>query len=1035
MKPQTALRCVAGLMCLLLLAAGCAPPAPQTAGRLVRVGVYQNPPKIFTDANGNPSGFFVDLLGEIAARQGWQLAYTPCAWTVCLALLETGEIDLMPDVAYSPERDQKYDFHRIPAAESWSRVYAAPRSGIQRIDQLNGRRVALLGGSIQQGEFESLMQRFGFAVEIVPTASLEEAFRAAQSGAADAAIANHFFGDYFHRDYGLTRTSIVLSPAVLYYAVPQGQNADLLAAIDRYLGAWRDDSASIYYTILSRWEEKNVFYRLPPFVRWTLAGVAALLVLAGVWVLLLRRQVRVRTAHLEQANRLLCESEQRYQLISMLASDYVFWERVEEDGRVVQEWVAGALEAITGYTPQEFAERGGWRAVLHPDDLAQDDQDRQRLFANQAVSSEVRLVHRDGQTVWVQVYALPQWDEEHGRLAGIYGAVKDITTRKRAELELHRRVEELSALNSLSRQVSQSLSPQRVIAHAVNELHAACNADLTFLFLRQGERLMLHGVAPPHARQSFGEIPEHRVGECMCGLAAQEGRALYSRDIFSDMRCTWEECKQMGLRSFAALPLMTGSEVFGVVGLAAESERDFETQADFLETLASHAAAGIRNALLYDETQRHVRELQAVHQAGQRLARLHDLPQLTQEILAVLQETLGYDHGAVFLMEEDGKRFVPFVIGEDRLGGAAAEEARCRINSLGLRRGRGIAGWVAEHGESARVGDVRRDRRYLPLRGESDVRSILCVPLRYGETVIGTVSVESTRQDAYSESDQRLLETVAAQMGIAIQNARLLEEIRTHAARLEERVAERTRELEIARDRAQAADRTKSAFLATMSHELRTPLNSIIGFTGILLMGLVGELNDEQRKQLSMVQDSAQHLLELINDVLDISKIEAGQLELAHETFDLRAALQRSVEKMRPLAEKKGLALRCEIDPALGSLRGDRRRVEQIVLNLLSNAVKFTERGEVSLSARIENGWLVTRVRDTGIGIRPEDVEKIFQPFRQLETGITRSYEGTGLGLSICKRLVEAMGGTIQVESKAGRGSCFSFTLPLTQGA
>lgn len=893
--------------------------------------------------------------------------------------------------------------------------------------------MALLGGSIQQSEFESLMQRFGFAVEIVPTASLEEAFRSAQSGAADAAIANHFFGDYFHRDYGLMRTSIVLSAAVLYYAAPPGRNADLLAAVDRHLGVWRDDDASVYYTILSRWEEKNAFYRLSPFVRWTLTGVALLLVLAVVWVLLLRRQVRARTAHLEQANSLLRESQQRYRLISMLASDYVFWERVEEDGSVVQEWVAGALEAITGYTPQEFAERGGWRAILHPDDLAQDEQDRQRLFANQPVSSELRLVRRDGETVWVQVYALPQWDEEHARLAGIYGAVKDITTRKQAELELHRRVEELSALNTLSRQVGQSLSLEKVISHVVDELHAACGADLTFLFLRQGERLLLRGVAPPQARQSFGSVPEHRVGECMCGLAVQEGRVLYSRNIFSDARCTWEECKQMGLRSFAALPLMAGGEIFGVVGLAAEKERDFETRAAFLETLASHAAAAMRNALLYDETRRHVSELQAVHQSGQRLARLHDLQQLAQEILAVLEGMLGYDHGAVFLIGEDGQSFTPFVIDEDRLGGAAAEEARRRINSLRLRRGRGIAGWVAEHGESARVGDVRRDRRYLSRRGESDVRSILCVPLRYGETVIGTVSVGSIHENAYSESDQRLLETVAAQMGVAIQNARLLDEVRAHAARLEERVAERTRELEIARDRAQAADRTKSAFLATMSHELRTPLNSIIGFTGILLMGLVGELNDEQRKQLGMVQDSAQHLLELINDVLDISKIEAGQLELGSETFDMRAALQRSVDKMRPLAEKKGLALHCEIDPALGSLRGDRRRVEQIVLNLLSNAVKFTERGEVGLACRIEDGWLVTRVRDTGIGIRLEDVEKIFQPFRQLETGISRSYEGTGLGLSICKRLVEAMGGKIWVESEAGRGSCFSFTLPLKQ--
>jgi len=180
-----------------------------------------------------------------------------------------------------------------------------------------------------------------------------------------------------------------------------------------------------------------------------------------------------------------------------------------------------------------------------------------------------------------------------------------------------------------------------------------------------------------------------------------------------------------------------------------------------------------------------------------------------------------------------------------------------------------------------------------------------------------------------------------------------------------------------------------------------------------------------------MVQDSARHLLALINDVLDISKIEAGQLELAHEPFDMRATIQKSIEKVRPLAEKKGLTLAATIAPAVGQSIGDPRRVEQILLNLLNNAVKFTERGAVRIESGVEAGRLVTRVMDTGIGIRAEDMETLFKPFRQVDTGITRQYEGTGLGLSICKRLVETMGGKIWVESELGKGSTFTFTLPL----
>jgi signal transduction histidine kinase len=244
-------------------------------------------------------------------------------------------------------------------------------------------------------------------------------------------------------------------------------------------------------------------------------------------------------------------------------------------------------------------------------------------------------------------------------------------------------------------------------------------------------------------------------------------------------------------------------------------------------------------------------------------------------------------------------------------------------------------------------------------------------------------------------------------------------------------LAEQTAELAVALDRAEEADRLKSVFLATMSHELRTPLNSIIGFTGIMLMGLVGPLAPEQKKQLGMVQDSARHLLELINDVLDISKIEAGQIELAHHPFDMRTTIQKSIEKIAPLADKKGLAVTAVIAPPVDQFIGDRRRVEQILINLLSNAVKFTERGEVRIESQVEDGWLITRVIDTGIGIQPEDMDSLFKPFRQVDSGITRLNEGTGLGLSISKRLVELMGGSIQVESEWGKGSRFVFALQL----
>ncbi len=244
------------------------------------------------------------------------------------------------------------------------------------------------------------------------------------------------------------------------------------------------------------------------------------------------------------------------------------------------------------------------------------------------------------------------------------------------------------------------------------------------------------------------------------------------------------------------------------------------------------------------------------------------------------------------------------------------------------------------------------------------------------------------------------------------------------------------------RHRAEAADRIKSAFLATMSHELRTPLNSIIGFTVIFLQGLAGPLNPEQSKQLDMVRKSARHLLALVNDVLDISKIEAGQLEVARERFDVLRSVNKVLALIAPQIEAKRLTLRVQLAPGLGEAVSDERRFEQILLNLLSNAIKFTDHGAVTLTAEsvadfklpsTASGQAAIRLRvsDTGMGIKAEDLQLLFQPFRQVDSGLSRNHDGTGLGLAICRRLAQLMGGEIGAESEWGKGSTFTVTLPL----
>ena len=267
----------------------------------------------------------------------------------------------------------------------------------------------------------------------------------------------------------------------------------------------------------------------------------------------------------------------------------------------------------------------------------------------------------------------------------------------------------------------------------------------------------------------------------------------------------------------------------------------------------------------------------------------------------------------------------------------------------------------------------------------------------------------------------------------------------TERKKIEESLQKTLDELEIAKEHAEAADRLKSAFLATMSHELRTPLNSIIGFTGVILQGLAGPLTDEQKKQMGMVRNSAQHLLSLINDVLDISKIEAGHLEVYPEPFDLKAAVEKAAAAVKPLADKKGLDLAVTIGAGVETIVSDQQRVEQVILNMLGNAIKFTERGSVTLSTSVVPEYrpplasgpskpvtaVQIKVTDTGIGIRPGDLGDLFKPFRQIDTGLSRKNEGTGLGLAICRRLAGLLGGEITAESEWGRGSTFTFTIPL----
>jgi signal transduction histidine kinase len=336
---------------------------------------------------------------------------------------------------------------------------------------------------------------------------------------------------------------------------------------------------------------------------------------------------------------------------------------------------------------------------------------------------------------------------------------------------------------------------------------------------------------------------------------------------------------------------------------------------------------------------------------------------------------------------------------------------------VSIRKGEGVGGRAAELRESVQVPDITQPGAYessiRDLVIQAGYRSALAVPLLREDEVIGSLTLTRKTPGEFSPEIVETLKTFATQSALAIQNARLFHEIE-----------DKGRQLEV-------ASRHKSQFLANMSHELRTPLNAILGYTELLLDGIYGQIPEKAQETMQRVDRSGRHLLALINDVLDLSKIEAGQLTLSLGDYSLKEVVETVVTALEPLAAEKKLALTVTLAPALPVGRGDDRRLSQVLLNLVGNAVKFTDAGEVRIEAKASDGAFLVSVSDTGPGIAAEDQARIFEEFQQADTSSTRKKGGTGLGLSIAKRILALHGGRIWVESALGKGSTFSFTLPV----
>jgi signal transduction histidine kinase/DNA-binding response OmpR family regulator len=389
-----------------------------------------------------------------------------------------------------------------------------------------------------------------------------------------------------------------------------------------------------------------------------------------------------------------------------------------------------------------------------------------------------------------------------------------------------------------------------------------------------------------------------------------------------------------------------------------------------------------------------------------------DMDILFSRTVNLIRDRFGFYHAGIFIIEETGFNAVL-----KSATGTAGEEMLNRSHILQVGS-RSIVGTVASKGDPLVVNDTSTDPIHRPNPLLPDTCSEAAIPLRIGKRIIGILDIQSTQLYAFSKDDINVLQTLADQIAVAIDNARSYE--------LAQQAIAEMREL----------DQLKSQFLANMSHELRTPLNSIIGFSRVILKGIDGPVTNLQEQDLNAIYNSGQHLLRLINDILDLSKIDAGKMELAFDDVNLAELLESVIPTIGGLIKDKPIKLVKEISPDIPILRADAMRIRQVMINLLSNASKFTEQGSITISANVEIGTnnqpeAIVRVIDTGLGIAPEDQEKLFQPFSQVDSSPTRKTGGTGLGLSISRRLIELHGGKIDVISEPNQGSTFFFTLPL----
>ena len=721
-------------------------------------------------------------------------------------------------------------------------------------------------------------------------------------------------------------------------------------------------------------------------------------------------------------------SEERFRLIASVMSDYAFSIQYGPDGAIIDQWLSGAFESITGYAPEEYFARGGWRSILHSEDLERDARDMAQLRANQKVVTEVRIIRKDQSVLWVRSYGHPLWDEKHNRLAGIYGAVQDITDRKQIEMNLRQRADEMALLY----QITLALTSEEDVYHAlrvlVKELQRVMIVDAFHvglynektdlfaysLFLNLGEDLQ---IPPRKLREQPGltwEVISSRQMLYLQDITDPEIQRKHNILIVVDA----------GIRSYIGIPLMLHERVIGIMSVQACQVAAYTAdQIRLLEMLAGQVAITVEKLNLLEQLRQElnerkvlIAELELKNAESETLRESTAIVAATLErseavtlILEQLARVVHYDSASVQLLIGDMLEIVS-TRGLDASDTDIGMQFKLNENEPAYPVLQGNAPYIL-------YDDVQLSVPTFNDIPHNNIHAWLAIPLKVKGQIVGIIALDGHQAGQFSERDAKLAVTYANQVAVALENARLFSE-------LQEKFAERQKLIAELENKNAELER----FTYTVSHDLRSPLVTIRGFLGYLERSANTGNMESFHKDMARISSATDHMDNLLKDVLELSRI--GRLVNKPVDVPFGELVKEAVEIVHGRLNARGITLQTQ--PNLPLVHVDKPRLIEVLQNLIDNAAKYI--GDRQTNPMIEIGTTGTDVsgkqtffvRDNGMGIAPEYHERIFGLFDKLDA----ASEGTGIGLALVKRIVEFHGGRIWVESEVGKGSIFYFTLP-----